>query len=289
MGISEGKKMEKKIPEYLISRRNIITLVIFTAIFALVFINVYAPFGVNTWFNVTKIELFLYSSLVILTGMLVVVISRVIMYLFCRISLINYWQYAVWVLMEILSMAFVYSIFVKFILVDSRDFIDIWSVSIKNTSLVLIIPYVLLWMYFSWKDKNERLGQITDNDLPHAPANVMIPFIDEKGTMRISIKQDDLMFISSADNYVTLHYVDGKKLSKMLIRNSMKFYEGEFRDFDIIRCHRSYMVNFNKVKMIRKERDGLLIDLDLDPVISLPVSKKYSDEVMEAFGRYARF
>jgi len=280
--------MEKKIPKYLISRRNIITLVIFTAIFALVFINVYAPFGVNTWFSVTKIELFLYSSLVILTGMLVVVVSRVIMYLFCRISLINYWQYAVWVLIEILSMAFVYSIFVKFILVDSRDFIDIWSVSIKNTSLVLIIPYVLLWMYFSWRDKNERLGQINENDIPHTNTKVMIPFYDEKGTMRISIKQDDLVYLSAADNYVTLHYIDGSKVSKMLIRNSMKFFANEFKDLNIIRCHRSYMVNFNKVKMIRKERDGLHIDLDSDPGISLPVSKKYSDEVMDAFGKYAR-
>lgn len=280
--------MEKKIPEYLISRKNIITLVIFTAIFALIFINVYAPFGVNTWFDVTKIELFLYSSLVILTGMLVVVISRVIMYLFCRISLINYWQFALWVLVEILSMAFVYSIFVKFILVDSRDFIDIWSVSIKNTSLVLIIPYVLLWMYFSWKEKNEKLGQIAENDIPVTNIKAMIPFYDEKGTMRISIKQDDLIYISSADNYVTMHYLNGKKVSKMLIRNSMNFYENEFRELNIIRCHRSYMVNFNKVKMIRKEGDGLHIDLDIDPTISLPVSKKYSDDVMEAFSSYAR-
>ncbi|MFC2107663.1 LytR/AlgR family response regulator transcription factor [Bacteroidota bacterium] len=280
--------MDKKIPEYLISRKNIITLVIFTAIFALVFINVYAPFGVNTWFSVTKIELFLYSSFVILTGMLVVVISRVIMFLFCRFSLINYWQYALWVLVEILSMAFVYSIFVKFILVDSRDFIDIWSVSIKNTSLVLIIPYVLLWMFFSWKDKNEKLDQITESEKPATSTKVMVPFYDEKGTMRISIKQDDLIYLSAADNYVTMHYIDGSKVSKMLIRNSMKFFENELKDFNIIRCHRSYMVNFNKVKMIRKDSDGLQIDLDLNPVISLPVSKKYSEEVMVAFGRYAR-
>ena len=280
--------MEKKIPAYLISRKNIITLVIFTAIFALVFINVYAPFGVNNWFNVTKIELFLYSSFVILTGMLVVVISRVIMYLFSHISPINYWQYALWVLVEILSMAFVYSIFVKFILVDSRDFIDIWSVSIKNTSLVLIIPYVLLWMFFSWKDKNEKLDQISESEKAVTNTKVMVPFYDEKGIMRISIKQDDLIYLSAADNYVTMHYIDGSKVSKMLIRNSMKFIESELKNFNIIRCHRSYMVNFSKVKMIRKDSDGLQIDLDLDPVISLPVSKKYSEVVMEAFGRYAR-
>lgn len=277
--------LENKIPEYLVSRKNIIKLIIFTALFALIFINVYAPFGVNTWFEVTKIQLFLYSSFVILTGMLVVVTSRVIMYLFCRFSLINYWQYAVWVLVEILSMAFVYSIFVKFILVDQRDFIDIWQISIKNTSLVLLLPYVILWLYFSWKDKNDRLDKMSIQDKPNTIAKKMIPFNDEKGIMRISIKQDDLIYLSAADNYVTIHYISENKIAKFLVRNSLKNLEELLQSSHIIRCHRSFMVNLEKVKIIRKEKDGLHLELDIPGQLALPISNKYSAKVMEGFSK----
>jgi len=49
------------------------------------------------------------------------------------------------------------------------------------------------------------------------------------------------------------------------------------------------MVNFEKVKVIRKEKDGLKLDFD-DPLISdIPVSKTYVDNVMETFSKYSRF
>ncbi len=71
---------EKPLPGYLTEKGNMVRHVIFTAAFALVFINMYAPFGVETWYNVTKTQLLLYSSLVILTGVLFIAISRTIMF-----------------------------------------------------------------------------------------------------------------------------------------------------------------------------------------------------------------
>ena len=71
---------EKPIPDYLTRKGNLIRLVIFTAVFALAFINIYDPFGVDSYLELSGIMMFLYSSFVILTGMLVVVVSRVIMY-----------------------------------------------------------------------------------------------------------------------------------------------------------------------------------------------------------------
>ena len=125
---------EKPIPEYLNKKGNIVTLILFTAIFALVFINVYAPFGADSYLEISGIRLFLYSSFVILTGMLVVVISRIVMYLLSQKRTLSYWRYILWVIAEILVMAFVYSIYVKFILADIRDFMEIFNASMKNTS-----------------------------------------------------------------------------------------------------------------------------------------------------------
>ena len=72
--------LNKKLPGYLTEKGNIVTHILFTAGFALLFLNLYTPFGVATWFEVSKPTLLIYSSGVILAGILVVAISRIIMY-----------------------------------------------------------------------------------------------------------------------------------------------------------------------------------------------------------------
>ena len=277
---------EKPIPDYLTRKGNLIRLVIFTAVFALAFINIYDPFGVDSYLELSGIMMFLYSSFVILTGMLVVVVSRVIMYISCRSGTLNYWQYILWVFAEILVMAFVYSIYVKFILSDDRDFMEIFTISMKNTSLVILLPYTILWLYFSWKDKTDKLEQLEDREMPAQAARPgMIPFRDEKGSLRLSVHAEDLLYLEAADNYVTVHYLLRNKLQKFMVRNSMKSFEQQFMNSNIIRCHRSYMVNLDKVKVIRKEKDGLHLELDTEPPIALLVTKTYIHGVMEAFAR----
>lgn len=273
---------EKAIPEYLNRKGNILRLVIFTAAFALVFINVYAPFGADSYLQLSGIRLFLYSSFVILTGMLVVVVSRVIMYAYSKKRTLNYWRYVIWVFAEILVMAFVYSIYVKFILADSRDFMLIFNASLKNTSLVILLPYSILWLFFSWQDKSYKLEALKEIPSDTETAG-MIPFRDEKGTLRLSVHSEDLLYLEAADNYVSVHYMYREKLQKFMVRNSLKTYEEQFRNSRIIRCHRSYMVNLDRVDIIRKEKDGLHLVLDSDPPVSLLVTKTYVGVVMEAF------
>ena len=277
---------EKTIPDYLTKKGNLVRLVIFTAVFALAFINIYDPFAVDTYLELSGIRLFLYSSFVILTGILVVVVSRLIMYFYSRYRQLNYWQYSIWIFLEILVMAFVYSIYVKFILADEREFMQIASISMKNTSLVLLLPYTILWLFFSWQDKSIKLQEMEEKDHPQSKSRGgMIPFRDDKGTLRLSVQQHDLLYLEAADNYVTIYYLHGEKVQKFMVRNSIRAFASQFKDSNIIRCHRSYMVNLNKVRIIRKEKDGLHLEIDCVPTISLLVSKTYVSSAMEAFSR----
>lgn len=276
---------EKAIPDYLTRKGNLVRLVIFTAIFALAFINIYDPFGVDTYLDISGIRLFLYSSFVILTGMLVVVVSRIIMYFYSSSRQLKNWQYFLWVFLEILVMAFVYSIYVKFILADERDFMKIASVSMKNTSLVILLPYAILRLFFSWQDKSTKLQEMENDQPRNRSKGNMIPFRDEKGTLRLSVQQQDLLYLEAADNYVFIYHLHGEKVKKFMVRNSMRAFEAQFKDSSIIRCHRSFMVNIDKVRIIRKEKDGLHLELDSEPTISLLVSKTYVSGVMEAFSR----
>ena len=152
---------EKEIPEYFTDRRNIVSFVLFTAIFALVFINIYAPFGVDSWLNVTDFQLFFYSSIVILIGMLVIAISRFMMYLLSRKKSIRYGEYALWIFGEILSMAFVYALIQRFYLQGQKDFMEIMRNTVRITAFIILLPYVIYWLYLSFKEKYTLLEKMS--------------------------------------------------------------------------------------------------------------------------------
>jgi hypothetical protein len=277
---------EQHIPAYLTKKSNITRHVMFTAVFALVFINMYAPFGVTTWYNVTQTQLFFYSSLVILTGVLLIVLSRIMLYLWSKYQRIKYGLYTIWITAEILSMALVYTLLMKLVVNDSRDFFTSFKAALTITLAVLLIPYAVSWLYFSWKEKNKKIEELEGQANPKTPASVLIPFTDEKGELRFSLKTNDLLYLEAADNYVVIHYLDHTRRARYVLRNSLRTMEQVLKDHQVIRCHRSYMVNFERIKMIRKEKDGLVLDLDFPEKLTLPVSKTYVDQIIRTFSGY---
>lgn len=283
--------MNTRIPEYLYEKKNILRLIFFTAIFALLFINIFQPFGSQHWYpNISQFKYFFFSSLIILTGMLVVVISRWIMYAYTRKNTLTYWQYSGWVLGEILSMSMFYSLFAKFIPKEglSRDFMEIFRQSTVNTSLVILLPYSILWLYFSLNEKKRMLEKLAvEEHSNESQKKPLIAFPDEKGELKISVMLENLLYVDSADNYATIHYLNKSKLSHFLIRNSLKWMEENLTtNTPLVRCHRSYLVNLDKVKVLRKTKDGILLELDAVNTPDIPVSKTYYDRVMAKFSQY---
>jgi hypothetical protein len=276
---------EKSIPEYLVQKDAIVRTTVFTGLFALAFINMYSPFGVDKWYHPqSKIQLFFYSSLIILMGMALIVIDRIILFKVSQKYTLNYFQYSVWIFLEILSLSIVYAVFAKYLLDDKRIFYDIFEVTIKNTSLVLLLPYTVLWLYLAYKEKTKQLEEISQSGKSNKhKTDRMVPFRDDKGKLKISIILDDILYLESSDNYVLIYYVSNNKISKYMIRNTLKNLEVKLLDQGFIRCHRSYLVNFVKVKLLKREKEGLFIELNSEPQLVLPVSKTYVSAMIESF------
>ena len=286
--------LNQRIPSYITEKKNIVRLVFFTAAFALIFLNLYSPFEVNNWivtsaarFKIENLNLLLLisSSLIILTGVLVVVMSRIILYQVTKrrggITLVHY---LIWIAVEIFLMSMFYALYERIFLGDTRSFFAAFKVSVQNTALVLLLPYSISWLYLSWIDKNRMLEQLKEAGEISLESRERIVFNDEKGTMRLTIKFSDLLYLQAADNYVTIVYSNKDKQAKYMLRSSLKLIEDEHKEFSLVRCHRSYMVNFEKVKIIRREKDGLHLELDAPEHLELPVSKTYMEEVFQAFG-----
>jgi DNA-binding LytR/AlgR family response regulator len=184
-----------------------------------------------------------------------------------------------------------YSLFSKFIPKEgmSRDFMEIFHNSTINTSLVILLPYSILWLYFSWREKNTLLQKMS-NDEPtiELQKKSLLAFPDEKGELKISIVLENLLYIDSSDNYVTIHYLNKSKNLKFLLRNSLKWIDENLTiETPLVRCHRSFIVNLDKVKVLRKTKDGILLELDAINTPDIPVSKTFYDKVMTKFSQYS--
>ena len=277
---------DRNIPSYIYDKRHIVQLVSWTAFFALVFINIYKPFSSSSWYDVSEFKFFVFSSLIILTGVLVVVLSRIVMFYWGKQHTISMRSYAVWILLEIFFMALFYTVY-TLILNPDREYMDAFEVSAINTSLVLLLPYSVLHFYFSYEDKERRLRLLEEQQEEAVDRQSVFSFFDEKQELRLSVKRSELLYIESADNYVCIWYMSKGQLRKFLLRNSLKAMEESLSDTNVLRCHRSYMVNFEQVKVIRREKEGIFLEFGIDRVPDIPISKTYSEKVTRWFQAYS--
>lgn len=287
--------MSKLIPEFLLKRKNIISQLIFIAVFSIIFLNIYKPFNINSWgvnFNGDKSYYFFTTLIIVGVGSFVLAISRTIMFFLRKKVDYTYLLFTIWNFSEILIMSVIYCLSLKFIIHDVRDFFDIFPNVFLCITLNLIIPYVLSWLYLSLQEKNIHLAQALEMSKYIQEENYLdvmsnkfsiINFEDEKGTLRLSIKFSSLYYIESADNYVNIYYENKGVITRFLIRKSLKSIEDIYADYPLVRCHRSYIVNIENVKIIKKMKDGFIIDFDNTNLPDLPVSKTYVENVVNLF------
>ena len=259
---------DQKIPSYIYGKQNIVRLILWTALFALVFINIYKPFSSTSWYKVSEFKFFVFSSLIILTGVLVVVLSRIILFHWGKRHAITVRAYAM-------------------VLNPEREYMEVFNDSAVNTSLVLLLPYSVLHLYFSYKEKERQLRLLEENQTEAAVRQSVFSFYDEKNELRLSVKRSNLLYLESADNYVCIWYLNKGQLTKFMLRNSLKAIEESLADTNVLRCHRSFMVNFDQVKVIRREKEGVYLELGIEKVPDIPISKTYSEKVTRWFQTYS--
>jgi hypothetical protein len=86
----------------------------------------------------------------------------------------------------------------------------------------------------------------------------------------------DLYYVEITDNYSTVFYRQEGRLKEELIRSSLNKLERQLAGTNVVRCHRSYLVNLEKVHQVSGNAQGYKLHLrDMEKLI--PVSRKYAD------------
>jgi len=274
--------LRKSIPDYFVRPRNTVIQIIFTSLFAYAFILIYHPFGSQGWFEVNQGQFAFYAGFIVVLGMLVVIGSRVIMTQIRKRWRITIAGYALMIALEIIAMTGFYMMIEKVFLKDSRYWFEVYYTAIENASLILLIPYLISLLYFAWEDKKQNLERLlVQRKQEEGPRFVV--FHDENGEIRLTLKLDDLIYIEANENYVFIHYLEDNKPGRFLLRNSMKKIEEQLSDYPVVRCHRSYMINLVRVRLVKKSRTGFIAQMVTPDDLTLPVSDSYRQEVQSRF------
>ena len=90
-----------------------------------------------------------------------------------------------------------------------------------------------------------------------------------------SFKENDFNYAIAVGNYIDMCSLDENTLKKVTYRVTLSSFEIQVKESsNLIRCHRSYLVNLNKVKNISGNAQGLKLELINQSEI-IPVSRKY--------------
>ena len=282
-------KDRKYIPEFLRGRFELIGTVTFTLLFAVLYLLVSIPFSKNAWFRLGNSVFFGFTALFALGCLVFVILSRVIMYHTRNRFKMKYWHYVVWCIGEIVVICVLYTLFTTLI-AQPEDMSPVWVFlhSLQYGAMCLAVPYVLAAMFLTivHQERTIRLMNmrevVTDEPLPASEQKITL--FDNSGALKLSVSSDNLYYIESDDNYIKVWYTDGKgELKTYMLRCRLKTVEESFLGSDLVRCHRKFIVNMAKVTLLRKERDGYLLDLDNDRIAPIPVTKTYAAQVLSRF------
>lgn len=282
--------MNKKLPGYLLEKNRLVGTVTFSVLFALIFLNLYIPFSDTAWFGLGNSQTFLFTAGFAFISILIMVISRTVMYHTSRLWEFTYLGYVLWCIMEVLLICAFYT----FVTVDvvrsgGGGWIQVFSRALLYGSISLIIPYILTGMYFTIMEKNKTIRLMNSPDVVSdeqvsSKAEGKITLFDNSGALRLSVRTSNLYYIESDDNYIKVWYMDsGGELKTYMMRCRLKTVEQSFQDTSLVRCHRKYIVNLDRVKVLRREKDTYYLELDCDSIPPLSVSKTYTGAVLDRF------
>lgn len=272
----------------MLEKRNQLIMVLFVSIFAIAFINIFNPFDSKAWIkgtDITETKYFLWSTLLVLIGMIVIAVSRIIMYQFSRRPdhKITILKYIIWVFIEVLLLSGSFTILALIVRnnlsLSTNDPMIIFTTAIQNTIYIIFIPYLLCIMYLSYQDKNAKLKELMGENIGFKSSN-LISIRDSRGVLQLSVAKENLLYIESADNYICIWYQKNEMLKKQLLRITMKDISEQLAETNIVRCHRSYMVNLDLVKVMRREKENLFLELGVPHIKEIPISKTYGEKVL---------
>ncbi len=254
-------------------------VILFISLGVLAFLLIFQPIEIST---LSKKDIFyLVTGLAISTFLTLSVNLLVLPSLFPKAFDSNKWNikkeifWNLWILLAISSSDFFfYSKLVGILDIGFSDIVKIILLGILPVAVLIVINQERLLRSHlrSAQQMNKRL--LENKQLKEE----LIPFESDYKKDKLIIKAGSLILIKSADNYIEVFFESNGTMKNQMIRSTLNQAEELLKKFDfIMRCHRSFIVNIDRIKEIKGNSQGYKIFFENIDFPAL-VSQKYIPE-----------
>lgn len=188
----------------------------------------------------------------------------------------NYSLYVFWCLSEIIFAAFFVALYLWLVLHRPMPYFEFLTASFKFVFFTLVFPYAILALSMRIYEYHEAASN------PEEYSVQRMRFYDKQHNLKIVLMPETILYIAAEENYVTIYYTESGKVREYVLRSSMKALDELCQDNGLVRCHRSFYINPRHVKVLRKDKEGVMYaELDVDNIRHIPVSKTYYGRLSE--------
>ena len=267
------------------SARSRIIMPISFGFFVFAFLFIFKPFGISTEENVLLITLG-YGAIT----MIISFANNIVFYfLFSKLKIGNNYTLkhnlyiSLWFLFTIGLANWIYANYI----LNSDELNASLFVYILYTVAVGIFP-MIIGGYFTERKLNkqnnktaETINTKIDNDIIEIK-DTNFEFISELTDDRLIINSRDLICIKSDGNYCEFYFQYNKEIKRKILRYTMKMaLEIVTNHPKIIRCHRSFFINIEKIAKVSGTARNLSLHID-NLEFSIPISRANEQLVTKA-------
>ena len=228
----------------------------------------YNPFGMKEYYQVGGMNFGFHFVILATILMAILAITRLVFSALYKHIPFRWWHYTIWCFGEVFVFSFFMALYTTLFYNGQYNYFAVLSTCFKFAYLILIYPYLFLVLIQIILNK--------DKDLNTEPVETLLKFYDEHKRLKLTIDPAALISIQADANYVILRYMDADRVKEFMLRASMKSVENTVSQRGLVRCHRSYFVNPKYVKLLRKNKEGMITAELLHPEVpSIPVSKQF--------------
>lgn len=280
------------VPKLLTQKRIVILFFALVLLFCIFFVVVYRPIGLLQPQGIlSSLDYRLYSIILVLLGLVVFSVSRRSLYLVQRRIKMSLGSYFIWIGCEFFVLVLLLTVAAWYLNENPNvSWLELAGRVIIDIVALLTMPYIVTVLVFLLQQKRLEIATLTDQ-LQESKAvgssdsrDEVIQFYDKGDKLVFVTKRSNVLYIEAADNYTIIHYLSGDKEDTLILHNSLKNIAETFSSQGMVRCHRGFLVNLENVKYLRKEKDGLVLEIASCERL-IPVSKTYAEDVVKQFAK----
>ena len=280
------KKINEPFPEPSILLKNLPSYIL-VGVFVCVFLYIIRPFEFTEY---QSKPIWVCVNFGLVTTVSIIVFELFGQYILKLQKDIPSWTFGKWIIDSIFLILFIgVCNYILFGLLTNWQHFSLMSLfaMLTDTLIIGIFPIVFFGMVNQIRalKQNQTIAEdIQSTIVPTIKKETTVMLNSHNGSQTLQLQIHDLLYLESMQNYVVVHYLREEKVTKEIIRNTLKEMENQLQDTAMVRCHRSFVVNSSLIKKVEGNAQGLRLTLRDLPNNQIPVSRKYISTLKTLIG-----